>query len=78
MDFEKFRLARAQFSKLMNCFGVDVFNDAYKVDFLTIATCTIAVVANIFPVYSIVIKYPDFITMSKTTALWAVPLEVCI
>jgi hypothetical protein len=76
MVIEKFKLAKAQFSKLMWCFGIDVFNEDYEVGLLTVVTSTIAVLGNVLPVYSIVIKYPDFMTMLKTTALWGVVLEV--
>jgi hypothetical protein len=68
---------QAQFSKLMWCFGIDVFNEAYKVGILAIVNCFLAILSNILPAYSIAVKYPDFITMLKTTALWGVVLEVC-
>jgi hypothetical protein len=77
MVFEKFQLAKAQFCKLMWCFGTDVFNEDFKVGFLSIVTCTLAFLGNILPVYSIAVKYPDFMTMLKTTALWGVILQVC-
>jgi hypothetical protein len=77
MVFEMFQLAKAQFSKLMWCFGTDVFNEDFKVGVVTVITGTIAVLANVLPVFSIVVKYPDYITILKTTALWGVVLEVC-
>jgi hypothetical protein len=77
MVFEKFQSAKAQFSKLMWCFGVNVFDEGYKVGFLTVVIGTIAFLGNILPVYSIAVKYSDFMTMLKTMALWGVVLEVC-
>jgi hypothetical protein len=62
MAFVRFQLAKAQFSKLMWCFGIDVFNEAYKVGVLAIVNCFLAILPNILPAYSIAVKYPDFIT----------------
>jgi hypothetical protein len=78
MVFEKLRLAKLQFRKLMKCFGVDVFDENYKPGFLTVVTCLIAFVANFSAGYTIAILYPDFMTMLKTTTLWGVCLQVLV
>jgi hypothetical protein len=76
MVFEQFILAKLQFRKLSWYFGIDVFDENYKPGILTIVTCLIAFVANFSATYTIVILYPDFMTMLKTTTLWGVCLQV--
>jgi hypothetical protein len=76
MVFEKLLLAKLQFRKLMWCFGVDVFDENYKPGILTLVSCMIAFVANFSDAYTIVILYPDFMTMLKTTTLWGICVQV--
>jgi hypothetical protein len=78
MVFEKFQLAKLQCRKLMWCFGVDVFDENYKPGILTVVTILIAFLANFSAAYTIVISYPDFMTMLKTTTLWGVCLQVTV
>jgi hypothetical protein len=78
MVFEKFQLAKLQFRKLMWGFGVDVFDDNYKPGILTAVTCTLTFLAHFLVLYTIVISYPDFMTVLKTTTLWGVYVQVDI
>jgi hypothetical protein len=78
MVFEKFLLAKLQCRKLMWCFGVDVLDENYKPGILTLVTCFIAFLANFSAAYTIVISYPDFMTLLKTTTLWGVCLQVLV
>jgi hypothetical protein len=76
MVFEDFQQAKFQFRKLCWSWGLDVFDENYKPGVITFVTCTLAFLANTLPVYSIIIKYPDFMTMMKTTVFWGVVLQV--
>jgi hypothetical protein len=76
MVFEDFQQTLSSFRKLCWSWGLDVFDENYKFEVNTFVTCTLAVLANILPVYSIIVKYPDFMAMLKTTALWGVSLQV--
>jgi hypothetical protein len=78
MVFEKFQLAKLQFQKLMKCFGIDVFDENNKPGILTLVTCLIAFLANFSAAYTIVILYPDLMTMLKTTTLWGVCVQVLV
>jgi hypothetical protein len=77
MVFEKFQLLKIQFRKLFWAWGLDVFVEDYKPWFATIVTCTLAFLASLLSVYSIVISYPNFLMMLKTTTLWGALFQVC-
>ncbi len=62
----------------MWAWGINVFDEDYKPWFATVVTCTLAILASLLPVYSIIISYPDFLMILKTTALWGVVLEVLL
>ncbi len=76
MVFEKFQLAKILFRKLMKCFGADVFDENYKPGTLTLVSCLMAFLANFSDAYTIVISYPDFMTILKTTTLWGICIQV--
>jgi hypothetical protein len=76
MVFEKFLLAKLQFRKFMWCFGIDVFDENYKPGILTALIITLAFLANFSDAYTIVISYPDFMTVLKTTTLWGICIQV--
>jgi hypothetical protein len=76
MVFEKFQLSKIQFRKLFWVWGLDVFDEDYKPWFATVVSCILTFLGSSLPVYSIVISYPDFLMMLKTTALWGIVLQV--
>jgi hypothetical protein len=76
MVFEKFLLAKLQLRKLFRIFGIDVFDENYKPGILTALIITLAFLANFSDAYTIVISYPDFMTILKTTTLWGICIQV--
>jgi hypothetical protein len=74
--FSRFLLAKLKYQKLIKCFGVEVFDENYKPGILTLVSCIIDFLSNFSDAYTIVISYPDFMAMLKTSTLWGVSLQV--